>query len=51
MFEDIVEQGPAGFLTAVTEQLAKLPAQLWGTDNNGFAQIAAAIDALAVQVD
>ena len=27
MFEDIAEQGPAGFLTAVTEQLAKLPSQ------------------------
>src|SRR5450759_4813271 len=51
MFEDIVEQGPAGFLTAVTEQLAKLPSQLWRTDNDGFAAIAAAIDALAVQVD
>ncbi|HEX7462832.1 MAG TPA: hypothetical protein VF317_11730, partial [Dermatophilaceae bacterium] len=50
MFEDIVEQGPAGFLTAVTEQLAKLPSQLWRTDN-GFAQVAAAMDALAVQVD
>jgi len=51
MFEEIVEQGPAGFLTAVTEQLAKLPSQLWRTDNDGFAQVAAAIDALAVQVD
>src|SRR5665811_2037178 len=51
MFEDIAEQGPAGFLTAVTEQLAKLPSQLWRTDNDGFAQIAAAMDALAVQVD
>src|SRR5450759_4314773 len=51
MFEDIAEQGPAGFLTAVTEQLAKLPSQLWRTDNEGFAAIAAAMDALAVQVD
>ena len=51
MFEDIVEQGSAGFLTAVTEQLAKLPSQLWRTDNDGFAAVAAAIDALAVQVD
>jgi hypothetical protein len=51
MFEDIAEQGPAGFLTAVTEQLAKLPSQLWRTSNDGFAAIAAAMDALAVQVD
>src|SRR5450759_5086590 len=51
MFEDIAEQGPAGFLTAVSEQLAKLPSQLWRTDNDGFAAIAAAMDALAVQVD
>src|SRR5665811_22416 len=51
MFEDIAEQGPAGFLTVVTEQLAKLPSQLWRTDNDGFAAIAAAMDALAVQVD
>ena len=51
MFEDIAEQGPAGFLTAVTEQLAKLPSQLWRTDNDGFAAVAAAMDALAVQVD
>ena len=51
MFEDIATQDPAGFLTAVTEQLAKLPSQLWRTGNDGFADIAAAIDALAVQVD
>jgi hypothetical protein len=51
MFEDIAAQDPAGFLVAVTEQLAKLPAQLWRTGNHGFADIAAALDALAVQVD
>ena len=51
MFEDIATQGPAGFLAAVTEQLAKLPSQLWRTGNDGFADIAAAMDALAVQVD
>ena len=51
MFEDIATQDPAGFLAAVTEQLAKLPSQLWRTGNDGFADIAAAMDALAVQVD
>jgi hypothetical protein len=51
MFEDIATQDPAGFLAAVTEQLAKLPAQLWRTGNDGFGDIAAALDALAVQVD
>jgi hypothetical protein len=51
MFEDIATQGPAGFLAAVTEQLAKLPSELWCTGNEGFAEIAAAMDALAVQVD
>jgi Domain of unknown function DUF222. len=44
-------QDPVGFLTAVTEQLAKLPSELWRTGNDGFAEIAAAMDALAVQVD
>ena len=51
MFEDIATQDPAGFLAAVTEQLAKLPSELWRTGNEGFAEIAAAMDALAVQVD
>src|SRR5471030_2325398 len=51
MFEDIATQDPAGFLAAVTEQLAKLPAQLWHTGNEGFADIAGAMDALGVQLD
>ena len=51
MFEDIATQDPTGFLTAVTEQLAKLPSQLWRTGNDGFAGIATAMDALAVQVE
>ena len=51
MFETIADQGPAGVLAAMTEHLAKLPSQLWRTENDGFASIAAAIDALAVQVD
>jgi Domain of unknown function (DUF222)/HNH endonuclease len=51
MFENTATQDPAGFLTAVTEQLAKLPAELWRTGNEGFAPIAAAMDALAVQLD
>jgi len=51
MFEDIATQDPAGFLAAVTEQLTKLPSQLWRTGNDGFADIAEAMDALAVQVD
>ena len=50
MFEQTAMQDPAGFLAAVTEQLAKLPSQLWRTGNEGFAQIAAAMDALAVQL-
>ena len=45
------DQDPAGFLTAASEQLAKLPSQLWRTGNDGFADIAAAMDALAVQLD
>jgi len=40
-----------GFLTAAVEQLAKLPANLWRTGNEGFGVIAAAMDALAVQLD
>jgi hypothetical protein len=51
MFDDIATTDPAGFLTAVSEQLAKLPAELWRTGNDGFAGIAAAMDALAVQLD
>ena len=45
------ELDPAGFLNAMVEQLAKLPSQLWRTGNEGFADIAAALDQLAVQVD
>jgi hypothetical protein len=51
MFESIADQSPAGVLAAMTEHLAKLPSELWRTENDGFASIAAAIDALAVQVD
>jgi hypothetical protein len=51
MFEAVADQGPAGVLTAMTCVLAKLPAELWRTENDGFAAIAEAIDALAVQVD
>ena len=51
MFEHTATEDPAGFLAAVTEQLAKLPSQLWRTGNEGFAQIAAAMDALAVQLE
>ena len=51
MFENSAAEGPAGFLAAATELLAKLPADLWRTGNDGFADIAAAMDALAVQVD
>ena len=36
-----------GFLTAATEVLAKL----WRTGNEGFADVVAAMDALAVQLD
>ena len=56
MFERTSSQEPdgldaVGFLTAAVEQLAKLPSELWRTGNDGFADIAAALDALAVQVD
>ena len=51
MFEDTAVEGPVGFLAAVTELLAKLPSELWRTGNDGFAGIAAAVDALAVQLD
>ena len=47
MFESSAGQDPAGSLTAACEQLAKL----WRTGNDGFADIAAAMDALAVQLD
>jgi hypothetical protein len=43
--------GPAGFLTGAVEQLAKLPSELWRVGNEGFAGIAAAMDALAVQLE
>ena len=51
MFDNIAAEGPAGFLAAVTELLAKLPSELWRTGNDGFAGIAAAVDTLAVQLD
>jgi len=51
MFEDVAAQDPAGFLAAATEAVAKLPSQLWRTGNEGFAGIAAAMDALAVQLE
>lgn len=52
MFEDIATaQDPAGFLAAVTEAVAKLPSQLWRTGNDGFAGIAAAMDALSIQLE
>jgi Domain of unknown function (DUF222) len=50
-FEAVADQGPAGVLTAMTCVLAKLPGELWRTENDGFAAIAEAIDALFVQVD
>src|SRR5665811_2154306 len=57
MFESSVSQDGGGssdaarFLTGAVEELAKLPANLWRTGNEGFAGIAAAMDALAVQLD
>ena len=51
MFESIASEGPAGVLAAMTCVLAKLPSELWRTENDGFAAIAEAMDALAVQVD
>jgi len=51
MFETSAGEDPVGFLTAAVEQLAKLPSNLWRTGNDGFGEIAAAMDALAVQVD
>ena len=46
MFENTAAEGPVGFLAAATELLAKLPSELWRTGNDGFAGIAAAVDAL-----
>ena len=51
MFEVTATQDPAGFLAAVTEQLAKLGSELWRTGNDGFANVADAMDGLAVQLD
>jgi len=51
MFESGADTDPALVVAAMTEALAKLPSELWRTQNDGFASIAAAIDALAVQVD
>ena len=42
---------PVGFLSAATDAMAQLPANLWRTGNDGFAAIAAGMDALAVQLD
>jgi len=43
--------GAAGFLLEAAEGLAELPSQLWRCGNEGFAGIAAAMDALAVQLE
>ena len=51
MFDNSTATDPTGFLAAATELLAKLPSELWRTGNDGFAGIAAAVDALAVQLD
>jgi hypothetical protein len=57
MFERVVDEGQLGsqgaaeFLSVAVEELAKLPANLWRTGNDGFADIASAMDALAVQLD
>ena len=51
MFEITATEDPAGFLAAMTEQLAKLPSELWRTGNEGFVDIASAMDALVVQLD
>jgi hypothetical protein len=50
MFE-IAAEDAEGFLAAVTEQLAKLPSQLYRTGNDGFAAIAAGMDAVSVQLE
>ena len=51
MFEITATQDPAGFLAAVAEQPAKLGSELWRTGNDGFANVADAMDGLAVQLD
>ena len=51
MFEISETEDPAGFLDAVSEQLAKLESQLWRSGNEGFAGIAEAMDTLAVRLD
>jgi hypothetical protein len=57
MLEQIVSQdnpvsaGAVRFLSDALEQMARLPANLWRTGNDGFADLAAAMDALAVQLD
>jgi len=56
MFEQVAtqdedSQDAVQYLTAATEAMAKLPSQLWRTGNEGFAAIAAGLDALAVQLD
>jgi hypothetical protein len=57
MFEQVAgqesehSQDAVQFLTSAVEQLAKLPSELWRTGNDGFADIAAAMDALSVQLD
>ena len=51
MFEDVASQDPAGFLAAVGEALAKLPSELWRTGNEGFGDIAAAMDVVGVQLE
>jgi len=51
MFEIRETDDPAGFLAAMTEQLAKLESELWRTGNDGFAGIAEAMDALSVRLD
>jgi hypothetical protein len=59
MFEQVTDAGqdgggsqdPVAFLAGAVEMLAKLPSELWRTGNEGFAGIAAGLDALAVQVD
>jgi len=44
-------QDPAGFLSETVEHLARLGSQLWHVGKQGFADIAAKMDALAVQLD
>ncbi len=43
--------GPAAFLAAMVEGLAKLPSQLWQASNEDFAGLAEAMDAAAVQLE